>query len=160
MSRRIDYHNDPDAPAPNSRVPGVNVIVEDGQGRILTIQRTDNLWWSIPGGAIDLGESVAQAAVRECEEETGILCQITGLIGIYSDPGHLIHYTSNDEVRQEFSLMLTARPIGGAVRLSDESSRVEWLDPQEFLSRLLPADTLSHRIADYLAGPSTWPRIA
>ena len=45
--------------------------------------------WGVPGGAIDLGESVAQAAVRETREESGIDCEITGVVGIYSDPKHL-----------------------------------------------------------------------
>ena len=159
MSGRIDYLNDPAAPAANSLVPSVIVIVVDSENRILTIERTDNGWWSIPGGAIELGESVAQAAVRETEEETGIRCEITGLVGIYSDPGHLIHYTSNDEVRQEFGILLTARQIGGEARPSEESSRVEWLDASAFLNKLLPADPMRGWIAHYLAGPATWPQI-
>jgi hypothetical protein len=42
MSRRIDYFDDPDAPAANSIVPSVNVVVVDDDGRILLIRRTDN----------------------------------------------------------------------------------------------------------------------
>ena len=87
MARRIDYHHDPDAPAANSIVPSVNVAVEDGAGRILLICRTDNGNWALPGGAVDLGESLSQAAVRETREESGIDCEITGLSGIYTDPG-------------------------------------------------------------------------
>ena len=63
----------------------------------------------MPGGAIDLGESMVQAAVRETKEETGIDCPITGMVGIYTDPKHVILYTSNGEARQEFSILLTAR---------------------------------------------------
>ena len=159
MSRRIDYRDDPAAPAANSLVPSVIVLVVDDEDRILTIERTANGWWSIPGGAIELGESVAQAAVRETEEETGIRCEITGLVGIYSDPGHLIHYTSNDEVRQEFGILLTARPVGGALRPSAESSRVEWSDPRAFLDKLLPVDPMRDWIAHYLAGPAAWPHV-
>jgi 8-oxo-dGTP pyrophosphatase MutT (NUDIX family) len=70
---------------------------------------------------VDLGESVRQAAVREPKEETGIDRVVTGLVGIYSDPKHVIHYTSNDEVRQEFSIVLIARPTGGHPTPSDES---------------------------------------
>lgn len=159
MPGRIDYVHDPDAPVPNSLVPSVIVLVADDAGRILAIERTDNGWWSIPGGAIELGESVAQAAVRETEEETGIRCEITGLVGIYSDPGHVIHYLSNDEVRQEFGILLTARPVGGSTRTSDESSRVEWLDPAGFLAKLVPADPMRRWIGHYLAGPGTWPHV-
>lgn len=57
---------------------------------------------ALPGGAIDLGDSVAQAAIRETREETGIDCGVTRLIGIYSDPKHIILYTSNGEAHQEF----------------------------------------------------------
>ena len=73
----------------------------------LMIRRSDNDNWAVPGGAIDLGESMVQAAVRETREETGIECEITGLVGIYTDPKHVILYTSNGEVRQEFSILLT-----------------------------------------------------
>ena len=45
----------------------------------LLIRRSDNQNWAVPGGAIDLGESMVQAAVRETKEETGIDCEITGL---------------------------------------------------------------------------------
>jgi 8-oxo-dGTP pyrophosphatase MutT (NUDIX family) len=108
---------------------------------------------------MELGESLADAAVRETVEETGIHCEITGLVGIYSNPGHVIHYTSNDEVRQEFGILLTARPVGGTPRTSTESSRVEWLDPHAFLARLGPRDSMRGWIEHYLAGPDTWPHI-
>jgi 8-oxo-dGTP pyrophosphatase MutT (NUDIX family) len=127
MARRIDYHHDPDAPAATSVVPSVNVVVTDEEGRILLIRRTDNGNWALPGGAVDLGESVPQAGVRETREETGVDCEITGLTGIYSDPGHVLLYTSNGEVRQEFSIVLTARPTGGEPTPSDESSQVRWV---------------------------------
>ncbi|MFI7230618.1 NUDIX hydrolase [Nonomuraea angiospora] len=127
MSQRIDYHNDPNAPAANSLVPSVNVVVTNEAGEVLLIRRSDNGNWALPGGAIDLGESIPQAAIRETLEETGITCEITGLVGTYSDPRHVIHYTSNDEVRQEFSLVLTARAISGQPTPSTESSEVRWV---------------------------------
>jgi ADP-ribose pyrophosphatase YjhB (NUDIX family) len=70
--KRIDYYDSPEAPKANSLVPSVNVVVVNEAGEILLIRRTDNDNWAIPGGAIDLGESVAQAAVRETREESGI----------------------------------------------------------------------------------------
>jgi ADP-ribose pyrophosphatase YjhB (NUDIX family) len=121
VSRRIDFYDDPEAPAANSLVPSVNVIVVNGEGSILLIRRTDNRNWAVPGGAVDLGESVAQAAVRETLEETGIECEVTGIAGIYSDPRHVILYTSNGEVRQEFSIVLTTR----LERAADAEQRVE-----------------------------------
>src|ERR1700689_2499689 len=76
-SQRIDYYDSPEAPRANSLVPAVNVVVVNDGGEILLIRRTDNGNWAVPGGAVDLGESVAQAAVRETLEESGIECAIT-----------------------------------------------------------------------------------
>ena len=131
VSRRIDYHDDPNAPKANSMVPSVNVVVVNDAGEILLIRRSDNDNWALPGGAIDLGESVSQAAIRETKEETGIDCEITGLVGIYTDPGHIILYTSNGEARQEFSIVLRARAVGGQTTPSDESTEVRWVPPSE-----------------------------
>jgi 8-oxo-dGTP pyrophosphatase MutT (NUDIX family) len=127
MAGRIDYHDDPEAPAPNSMVPSVNVAVTDDAGQVLLIRRSDNDNWALPGGGIELGESLVQAAVRETSEETGVDCEITGLVGIYTDPGHVILYTSNGEARQEFSIVLTARPTGGQPTPSSESTEVRWI---------------------------------
>jgi ADP-ribose pyrophosphatase YjhB (NUDIX family) len=148
--RRIDYYDDPAAPEANSLVPSVNVVVVNAAGEILMIRRTDNGNWALPGGAIDLGESVAQAAVRETLEESGIECAVTGIVGIYSDPRHVILYTSNGEVRQEFSIVLTARPLGGQPTPSTESSEVSWVPASEVLGCTM--DRSMHiRINDYLA---------
>jgi ADP-ribose pyrophosphatase YjhB (NUDIX family) len=122
-TQRIDYYDSPEAPRANSLVPAVNVVVVNDAGEILLIRRTDNGNWAVPGGAIDLGESVAQAAVRETLEESGIECAITGIVGIYSDPRHVILYTSNGEARQAFSIVLTARPP--AARTADTEQRVK-----------------------------------
>jgi ADP-ribose pyrophosphatase YjhB (NUDIX family) len=121
-TQRIDYYDSPEAPKANSLVPSVNVVVVNDAGEILLIRRTDNGNWALPGGAIDLGESVAQAAVRETLEESGIQCAITGIAGIYSDPKHVILYTSNGEALQEFSIVLTAPATG---RTADAQQRVK-----------------------------------
>ena len=149
MARRIDYFDDPSAPPATSLVPSVNVIVANDAGEILLIRRSDNGNWAVPGGAIDLGESVAQAAVRETREETGVTCEITGLVGIYSDPRHVILYTSNGEARQEFSIVLTARPVSGAPTPSDESTQVRWVPAADIPG--YPMDrSMRNRINDYL----------
>ncbi|GAA4514096.1 NUDIX domain-containing protein [Actinoallomurus oryzae] len=157
MPGRIDYHDDPNAPKPNSMVPSVNVIVVNDDGDILLIRRTDNDNWALPGGAIDLGESAAQAAVRETQEETGITPEITGLVGIYTDPQHVIHYTSNDEVRQEFSIVLTGRPVSGWPTPSSESSEVRWVPAAEIEGYTMDR-AMRRRIARYLS-PDNAPEI-
>ena len=147
--RRIDYYDDPDAPKANSLVPSVNVVVVNGEGEILMIRRTDNDNWAVPGGAVDLGESVAQAAVRETREESGIECEITGLVGIYSDPKHVLLYTSNGEVRQEFSIVLTARPLSGQPTPSSETSEVRWVPVSEVRDYTMDR-SMRIRVNDYL----------
>lgn len=123
---RIDYLDDPTAPKANNIVPAVSVVVPDDQGHILLIHRTDNKYWSIPGGGMEPGESVREAARREVKEETGIDCDITGLVGIYSNPRHVAAY-DDGEVRQEFSICLVGRLIGGSLRTSNESSEVRFV---------------------------------
>jgi 8-oxo-dGTP pyrophosphatase MutT (NUDIX family) len=151
MARRIDYYDDPSAPTANSLVPSVNVIVENDKGEILIIRRADNDNWALPGGAIDLGESLTEAAIRETSEETGVTCEITGLVGIYTDPKHVILYTSNGEVRQEFSVVLTASPIGGQLTPSRESSQVRWV-AREALNDYQMDRSMIMRIEHYLIG--------
>jgi 8-oxo-dGTP pyrophosphatase MutT (NUDIX family) len=127
MGRKIDFHDDPDAPRATRIVPAVSVVVISDSDEVLLIRRSDNGTWALPGGAIDIGESLPQAAVRETREETGIDCRITGLTGIYTDPGHIILYTSNGETRQEFSVVLTARANGGQPTPSSETTEVRWV---------------------------------
>jgi ADP-ribose pyrophosphatase YjhB (NUDIX family) len=147
--RRIDYYDDPNAPKANSLVPSVNVVVVNDAGEILMIRRTDNDNWAVPGGAIDLGESVAQAAVRETREESGIECEITGIVGIYSDPKHVLLYTSNGEVRQEFSIVLAAQPLSGQPTPSSESSEVRWVPVSAVLDYTMDR-SMRIRVNDYL----------
>jgi len=123
-----DYYNDPAAPKANSIVVAVTAAVRNARGELLLIERTDNGLWALPGGGQDIGESVAQAAKREVYEETGIDVEITGLSGIYSDPGHVIAY-DDGEVRQEFSLCFHAKPVGGEPRSSSESIQARWVSP-------------------------------
>lgn len=125
---RTEHYDDPDAPPPNSLVPAASAIVTNEGGEILMQRRTDNDLWALPGGTMDLGESIAETAVREVREETGLDVEIDGLVGIYTDPRHLIEY-SDGEVRQQFNICFTARLLGGTLRQSDESTEVRWIAP-------------------------------
>jgi len=127
MTRR-DYYHAPDAPSANSIVVAVTAFIQDAAGRLLMIRRTDNDLYAVPGGAQEVGETIAQTVVREVREETGITVDVTGLIGVYSDPAHVIAF-SDGEVRQEFSLCFRARPIEGKPRTSSESKEVLWVEP-------------------------------
>jgi ADP-ribose pyrophosphatase YjhB (NUDIX family) len=154
VPRRIDYYDDPSAPKANSLVPSVNVVVTNDAGDLLMIRRSDNDNWAVPGGAIDLGESMVDAAIRETREETGIDCEITGIVGIYTDPKHVLLYTSNGEVRQEFSIVLTGRPLGGKPTPSSESTEVHWIPRHAVTDRKIDRSMLL-RIGHYLEGRSS-----
>jgi ADP-ribose pyrophosphatase YjhB (NUDIX family) len=147
---RIDYFNDPDAPAANSLVPAASAVVTDDVGRVLLQRRTDNGMWALPGGAMNLGESVAECAMRETREETGLDVEVVGIVGIYSDPRHVFAY-SDGEVRQEFSICLLCRATGGVLAVSDESTEVGWFAPDE-VARLPMVPSIRLRLEDYLEG--------
>ena len=151
MAGRIDFYDDPNAPEVNSRVPSVNIVLVDEAEQVLMIRRSDNGNWAFPGGAIDLGESVPQAGIRETAEETGVTCEITGILGTYTDPRHVILYTSDGEARQEFSIVLTRRPVSGEPTTSDESEEVRWV-PRDELPTLLMDRSMRIRVEHYLSG--------
>ncbi|MDX5460189.1 NUDIX domain-containing protein [Micromonospora tulbaghiae] len=127
---RTEYYNDPQAPKPNSIVPAVTVFVLDAQDRVLLIRRTDNGLWAIPGGAQDFGEYIAQTAVRETKEESGVDVEVIGIVGVYTDPKHVMAY-SDGEVRQQFSICFRARYLTGKPTPSSESSEVRWVSRSE-----------------------------
>lgn len=131
---RTDYFNDPNAPAANSIGVAVSGFVLNERGELLMIRRTDNDLYALPGGNLELGETLSQALVREVREETGIEVEVTELIGTYSNPRHVIAY-DDGEVRQEFSICFRARPTGGDLRTSSESKEVHWV-PREKITDL------------------------
>jgi ADP-ribose pyrophosphatase YjhB (NUDIX family) len=124
---RIDYFNDPDAPAANSVVPSVTVVVRDSSDRILLIHKIDNDLWALPGGGHDAGERITDTAVREVREETGVDVEILRLIGTYTDPRHVMAY-DDGEVRQQFSLCFEGRWTGGEPREDGtETKAARWV---------------------------------
>lgn len=125
---RIDHYEEPSAPPPNSLVPAASAVVTDDQGRILLARRRDNTLWTIPGGAMEPGESIIETAVREVEEETGVRVEVTGLVGIYSNPRHVVEY-ADGEVRQQFSICFAAHPVSGELAPSEETSEVRYVEP-------------------------------
>ena len=149
---RIEHYKNPDAPRPNSLVPACNLLVVNEAGEILLQKRRDTGQWALPGGAQEIGETPTQCAVRECKEETGIDAEVTGLLGIYSDPAHIIEYTDG-EVRQEYEVTFTGRLIGGVPRSNDEASDVRWVRPDN-LDRYDMHETMFRQLAHYLSGLS------
>jgi ADP-ribose pyrophosphatase YjhB (NUDIX family) len=127
---RIEHFNDPEAPKANTIVAAATAFVQDDQGRVLLIRRTDNKLWALPGGAQNFGEYIAEAAIRETIEEAGILVEVNDVVGIYTDPRHVVEY-SDGEVRQQFSICFRASYVSGQPKTSDESSEVRWVAASE-----------------------------
>lgn len=133
-TRRIDHWKDPDAPKPTSRKPSASVLVRDREGRILLLRRPDNGLWTIPTGGLEKDETITECGIRECREETGLEIEITGLVGVFTTPDHVIEYVKDgrvDEVRQPVNVCLRARPVGGNLTTTDEASEVRWISPDE-----------------------------
>ncbi|MFD9591707.1 NUDIX domain-containing protein [Kitasatospora sp. NPDC059973] len=153
---RTEFYDDPGAPEPNRLVVAASAVVTDEDGRVLLQRRTDNGLYALPGGTMDLGESLPGAAVREVREETGLVVEITGLVGTYTDPRHVIAY-SDGEVRQQFNVCFTARVTGGELRISDESTDLRFVAPDDIgdlpmhhTQRLRLRHYLDHRATPYL----------
>ena len=146
---RVDYYDDPTAPTPNSVVPAAVGFVPDEQGHILLEHRVDNDLWALPGGTHDFGESIEQTVVREIKEETGLDVEVTGLVGIYSDPRHIIAYTDG-EVRQQFTLSFRTRLLGGELQADSESHELRWV-AQHDLDGLTIHPSMRLRIDHYFA---------
>jgi len=152
---RVEYLNDPAAPRPNSLVPAAGILAVDERGRVLLQRRRDTGQWAIPMGKQELAETVTQCAVRETLEETGVTVEVTGLLGIYSDPGHLVAYTDG-EVRQEYEIILPGHPVSGQPTASDEASAAEWFTPAELQGPDIHPTQL-RQLRDWLGG--THPHI-
>ncbi|MYY12588.1 NUDIX domain-containing protein [Streptomyces sp. SID4919] len=127
---RTEYYDDPAAPEPNSLVVAASAVVTDDEGRILLQRRQDSGLWALPGGGMEMTESLPGAAIREVKEETGLDVEITGLVGTYTDPRHIIAY-SNGEVRRQFNICFTARAVGGQLAISDESTELQFVRAEE-----------------------------
>lgn len=82
-------------------------IIADDEGRILLTRRCDNGEWCLPGGVMDFGETLEQAAIREAKEETGLDVKVDYLSGIYSG------YITSDGKNQPIVAAFAAHKIGG-----------------------------------------------
>ncbi|MDY7079923.1 MAG: GNAT family N-acetyltransferase [Chloroflexota bacterium] len=112
-------------------VPGAGVLVEMDKGIVL-IQRGQPPfvgWWALPSGYIEADESVEQAAVRECKEETGLEVELLELFGVYSFP--------EGPVQSGIVIFYRARPVGGELEAGDDAQDVG----------IFPLDSLPEKLA-------------
>lgn len=152
---RTEYYDDPGAPVPNSVVVAATAAVVDEQGRLLLQQREDNGLWAMPGGVMEMTESLPQAAVREAREETGYAVEVTGLVGTYTDARHVIAH-SDGQVRRQFNVCFRARVVGGELAVSEESRQVGWFTPEE-VGRLPMHHTQRLRVEHALGRSEPYP---
>jgi 8-oxo-dGTP pyrophosphatase MutT (NUDIX family) len=145
---RIDYFNDPDAPKPTKIIPAASAVVTNHEGKILLQRRSDNALWALPGGAMEVGETIGETAIREVKEETGLDVEPVSIIGIYTNPKHVAAF-SDGEVRQQFSLCFACKLLGGEMQVSEESLEVGFFSPEE-IERLNMHPSIRLRIQHYL----------
>jgi ADP-ribose pyrophosphatase YjhB (NUDIX family) len=126
-------------------MPGIVVnvaVIQDG--KILLTKREDFETWVLPSGGVEAGESVAQAAIRETKEETGLDVELIRLVGVYSRLGNFFG---------SYILLFVAKPVGGEIKCQEgETIAVEWFAFDSIPSPL----SIGHkkRIEDALSGVS------
>ncbi|GAB6060866.1 NUDIX domain-containing protein [Desulfonatronum parangueonense] len=100
-------------------VPTVDILINiPGKGIVLIERRNPPPGWALPGGFIDHGESAEQAAVREAREETGLDVELTGLLGVYSDP-------RRDPRQHTISTVYTAQAVNPEqMKAGDDAGKV------------------------------------
>ena len=147
---RTEYYDDQCAPEPNCLVVATSAVVVNDAGHILLQRRTDSGNWAMPGGAMEMHESLTDSVVREVKEETGLDVEVTGLVGTYTDPRHIIAYTDG-EVRRQFNICYTACITGGTLQASSESTDLRFIDPAD-LDTLPIHHTQRLRLDHYLTG--------
>ncbi|MGJ3522462.1 NUDIX domain-containing protein [Nitratidesulfovibrio sp. D1] len=136
--------------------PTVDILIhEPGRGIVLIRRRNEPPGWALPGGFIDYGESAEAAAVREAREETGLDVELTGLVGVYSEPGR-------DPRHHTLSVVYAARVRGGtgAVPVTGPVAGDDAADARFFAPDDLPhpmAFDHAKIIADWLRGRASCP---
>lgn len=126
---------------PELPLVGVGAIIIEGD-RVLLVKRAHppiQGQWSIPGGVLEVGEMVRQAAVREAREETGLIVETGELLGVFDrilrDAEHRVqyHYVLID---------FLCRPIGGELLAASDAAEVQWFKRGELAALKLAEDTL------------------
>ncbi|MEV0939440.1 MULTISPECIES: NUDIX domain-containing protein [Micromonospora] len=111
---------------------GARAVVRDDDGRVLLIRRSDNGQWALPAGAMELGESIADCAVREVREETGLRALRVSAFALYTGPDR----THTNMYGHTYQIFTTAFRVdewdGELARVTDETTDAAFLHPHEF----------------------------
>ena len=131
---------------------GCSAAIFDEKGHILLTRRADNGQWCLPGGAVESGESVAEACEREVFEETGLHVRVKRLVGVYSHPDQLVIYPDGNKAHI-VAMHFEAEVISGELGLSNETTdfgyfTVDEVHRMELLGRHKEriVDTLEKRV--------------
>ena len=112
------------------RVGCVATIFDPERQRVLLTRRSDNGRWCLPSGAMEPGESAAEACAREVLEETGLVVHVGRLIGVYTSPHRVTEYVDGNRV-QLVGLSFEAEAIGGELCISDETTETGYFSFEE-----------------------------
>ena len=119
--------------------PAVSAVIFDRRGRLLLQQRSDGGQWGLPGGSVEIGESVREAVAREVREETGLTVAARRLVGVYSAPAlQLVRYPDGN-VWHYVSVSFKCAVRSGSLQTCDETLALEY-----FPLRRLPPTLLDH----------------
>jgi 8-oxo-dGTP pyrophosphatase MutT (NUDIX family) len=117
-----------------------SAVVRDDAGRVLWQRRADFGWWGLPGGILELDESLPQCVVREVYEETGLRIEPTRLLGVYSSPDFDVTYPNGDQVQQvtvcfecrveigDWGLEIGEWGVGSGNKVDGETLELGWFD--------------------------------
>ncbi len=113
-------------PGPETPKLMVDVVVPSEEGVVLIRRGSDPYkgMWALPGGFVELGETVEDAAIRETKEETNLDVELERLVGVYSDP-------DRDPRGHNVSVTFLARATGGDAEAATDADEVAVLDPSE-----------------------------
>ncbi|CAM5495861.1 hypothetical protein SBADM41S_10023 [Streptomyces badius] len=112
---------------------GLSAEQGHGLGAVLVPHQGEEIRGFVDGAEAehqDIGETAAECAVRECLEETGIIAELTGFLGVYTNPNHIVAYTDG-EIRQQYENTYIRRPVGGVPTINDEADGVRFVQPAD-----------------------------
>ncbi|MDM5248069.1 MULTISPECIES: NUDIX domain-containing protein [unclassified Lysinibacillus] len=116
---------------------GCGAIIEDDMGRILLQKRTDKDVWGIPGGILEIGETLEETVKREVFEETNIILNNVTLFGLYSGENGYAEYSNGDKV-YSVQIIFYSNDYKGTIQINDESSELYFVSRNEIPLNLNP----------------------
>jgi 8-oxo-dGTP pyrophosphatase MutT (NUDIX family) len=136
--------------------PSVSAVIFDGRGRLLLQQRSDGGQWGLPGGSVEIGESVHDAVIREVREETGLQVTVLRLVGVYSEPTLQVVRYPDGNVWHYVNVCFECAVRSGELTTCDETLALRYVAPARLPATLLPnhririRDARAHRAAAFI----------